>query len=134
MFRVLAAAVALLATPAMAQPVIYLCAFDSERSGGWIQPVVQIAVEGATGSAEVLDPLIMSEQGTPVAGSVRQRRNGSLIVRWSLSNVRDPAGNRALRLAYEVNLRPSDGVATGRMRPAGYQGTYSAPGRCRVQP
>lgn len=133
MIRRLVFAATLLAAPAAAQPVVYLCAFESERSGGWVQPVVQIALDRGSGDAEVLDPLILNETGGPISAAVRQRRNGSLLVRWFLTNVMDPAGNRAPRLAYEVSLDPSNGVATGRMRPSGYQGTYSAPGRCEVQ-
>lgn len=91
--------------------------------------MIQIAHDPGTGAVEVLDPIFLEHLGGPV----RARRDGAFVHRWVLRNHYDSARRLSPRLSYEVVLRPSDGTATGRMRPAGFVGRCSAPGRCRVQ-
>ena len=125
----------LLASPAAAAPTLILCAFDSQQGGGWISPVIQIAHDAATGAVEVLDPIVMRHSGTAVRGAARADGSGSTTYRWLLTNFRTDNGILVARLSYQVTLRHADGVAMGRMRPAGdrYVGTFSAPGRCQRQ-
>jgi hypothetical protein len=110
-----------------------LCAFEAERSGGWVQPVVQIAHDTARGSVEGLYGLARETNGGPLSAGAQVRRDGSTTCGQVVRNVRDAAGHRLSRLRFEVVLRP-DGTATGRMRPpAGFIGSCSASGRRRVQ-
>ena len=132
--RTLALLAALTAGPAAGEPALRLCAFDSEQSGGWVQPVIQIAHDAATGEVEVLDALILEHAGGPIEGSARARGDGTTIYHWVIRNVRDAAGNKISRIRYELVIRAEDGAATGRARPPpGFVGVYSAPGRCRAQ-
>lgn len=131
--RSLAFAAILAAGPAAAEPVVRLCVFDSEQSGGWVQSVVQIAHDAASGEVEVLDGLIAEHTGGPVAGTVQARRDGSSVYHWVVRDYRDAAGSRLSRLRFEVVIQ-ADGTATGRMRPPpGFVGAYSARGRCHAQ-
>ena len=136
MIRLASLLALLLASPAAAAPTMLLCAFDSAQSGGWVPPVIQIAHDAATGEVEVLDPIVMRHAGAPVRGSARAGGPGATTYRWLLTNFRTDNGQLIARLTYQVTVRHADGVAQGRMRPAGdrYIGVFSAPGRCQVQP
>ena len=130
----LSLALALLAaSPAAAAPTVLLCAFDSARSDGWIAPAIQITHDAATGRVEVLDPIILEHGGAPIAGSARSGGDGTVTYSWFLRNFRSGNGHLVARLSYRVTVRTADGTAMGRMEPAGFLGTFSAPGECRSQ-
>lgn len=118
-------------TFAFAEPVVYVCNVDINRSGAF-QPQFVIAYDAAERFVSVNDALIQGVTGGPLLGEVATENNTRIVFKWTLRNVSDGSGQQA-SLAYRATIFKADGKLNISMRPLNYDNNFTARGTCAIE-
>ncbi len=118
------------AAPGLARERVYDCTASFNTTNGFIAPRIVFFVDAEKGSARVLDGIVQSINGGPMAGRLSKRSEKVHRIEWRVENMPTQAG--ALDVTYRVNLNHAAQTYTMDARVAGYDNDARGQGRCKL--
>ena len=111
----------------------YFCKVKQDSKGNWVPQSLAISYDEKTGKVVVNDEYIMHFHGTPIAGKVVTDNAKRITFSWILPDVKNSAGQRALRFQYRATYLKASHKVVVTSRPSGYEDTFRGAGVCVIK-
>lgn len=130
---IIAAAIACLATPALAVSENITCLFKRGSAYGFAAPEVRILHEDGQIQAMVYDGIIAGTVKKPIPATVSTFKNGSVQYSWSLDRL-TTNDKYSFPVNYDLRVNSRTGRGTMMVRVPSYSADFSARGKCTRAP
>ncbi len=124
------AVILMLPTVAAAKPVVMQCAVDNAKSKGWVADQIFIEYDTATGTARVVDGIVLHfNKGEPATAKISENTDKKLVVTWTVNT---KTGRQSAKMAYRAAyLKPRKQVLVT-AKPHGFADNLTGRGKCQV--
>ncbi len=119
-----------MAAPLAAAERVYDCTASFNTTRGFIAPRVIFFVDAQKGTVRVLDGIIQSAAGEPLAAKLAKRSDKVHRIDWEVRNLPTQAG--AINVKYRANLNHAARTYTMEAGVAGYDNDARGQGSCKL--